>query len=285
MSRRILSPSLVIVLLSGAVVMAQPGRSDRPGRDRPGRDRPDSRRVRDFGPNRPMRILDRMKQELKLTDDQVQRAEPLFAEFESNVRAIRDSVPRSPDEADKYREMREEIQAARESNDDEKMQQIMDKMRAMREERERQMEPVRLQVQAAQKLLHDSLTPIIKEDQKSRFQRIWDEEFEGKARPRIQKVDPRILKSVVDELSGLNGDQKREIDKAFRDYREASRKPDLSDGDKAGLERTLTQDVFATLNDEQSQKAQDKVRELIRKDRRERAKDGSGGDSPPSPED
>lgn len=278
MPRRYLSLSLVLVLLSSAIAMAQPSRPERPGRDRDG-----ARRVRDFGPAQPQRALERMKQELKLDDDQYQRAQPLFAEFASSVRALRDSAPRSPDEADKYRAMREEIQAAREADDQEKMQEILGRMRTMREERDQMMEPIRRQVQAAQKQLHDQMLPILREDQKARFKRIWEEEFEGKPRPRIQRVDPRVLKSIVDELSGLSADQKREIDQAFRAYREETRKPDLDDATKATLERTLGQDVFAALNDEQSQQAQAKIRDHIRKDRREKARSEDPNDNKQNP--
>lgn len=264
---------LACMLLFAADLSAQEGRG---GQGRRG-DRPE-RRARPFGPGRPERSLEKLKQEVTLTDEQAKQADAYFAKYGEQMKLLREENRPSPERLEQLREIREGMNAAREAKDEARVQELIAQMRTMREQDDARMAPVIEQSKIAQKELKDSLLAILKPEQKPRFERFWSQEFEGKGRMRVPAVEPRLLKSLVDDLSGVNSEQKEKIEQAFRTYQEASRKGELKDGEKVALERSLAEDVFAVLTPEQTQTLEREIRERDRKSRREKARGEDKGE-------
>lgn len=252
---------IAILLLAATCCQAQP---DSAGRG-PGGPRDRERRTSPFGPNRPAQILTRIEKDLNLNPTQGTKAKELFDTYEATVKALREEYRGSGDDAEKWKAFREEMQAARQAGDNEKVREVMDRMRTARTEQDAKLEPVRQQVGAAQKTLKDGMLALLTEQQKSGFERIWDEEFAGKRRVRVPSVDPKILKSVIDDLKGLNSEQKEKIEAAFKTYHESSRDSQSDTGAKQASSQRLSEDVFGALDQDQSREAMKLVRERLRK--------------------
>lgn len=253
--------SILLVLFVAAFCQAQSdgGPRGRGGpRDREGRANP-------FGPPRPAQILTRIENELPLKSDQTPKAKELFDTYEATVKALREEYRGANEDAEKWKGFREEMQAARAAGDQEKVREILERMRAARTEQDARLAPVRQQVEGAQKNLKDGMLALLAENQKPGFERIWEEEFGGKRRARVPVADPKVLKSVIDDMKGLSGQQKEKIEAAFKTYFENTRGEDVDKAVKAAQTRRLSEDVFSVLDEEQGREAQKLIRERSRK--------------------
>lgn len=268
MKNSVLLKSILLILFVASFCQAQPDRGPR-GRGGP---RDGARRANPFGPPRPAQILTRIEKELPLKSDQTAKAKELFDTYEATVKSLREEYRGSNDDAEKWKGFREEMQAARAAGDQEKVREILERMRAARTEQDARLAPVRQQVESAEKNLKDGMLALLAENQKPGFERIWEEEFGGKRRARVPVADPKVLKSVVDDMKGLSSQQKEKIEAAFKTYFENTRGEDVDKAVKAAQTRRLSEDVFSVFDEEQGREAQKLIRERSRK--------GSKSDAP-----
>lgn len=300
-SHRILLAGLLLVSGFGTLdAMAQPegrkkGQVVRPGErereGRPGRNR--GRRARSADAQ-----LERLSEALKLDETQKNEIGALLKAHEGKMREIRDSFRPTEEEKAEMDSLREDMRAARETDDKEKMAECRERMRAARDARTKRMEPARDAIETAESNLHDAILPKLNEDQLKAFEEIWQEVMapRGGAR-RGGKYDPRLLQRAVSRAKGLSAEQETAIEALFAEFRENERssrkdrakKPGNSDEKETGKNgrrsrrraqddtqtKKLYDDVMAVLTEEQRKEVESTLKRT-----RGRGKDrGKRGDA------
>ncbi|MFH1419031.1 MAG: hypothetical protein ABII12_12195 [Planctomycetota bacterium] len=251
----------MVLLMTAGVGFAQDegdqGPAGRPHRDRMG----EGKRDRAAGP---VKMLT-----LRLNLDETQQAEfeRLFKEHMKQEAEARSSYMPSEELREKMRQIREEVRAAREAGDQEKIDELKAKMRELREEQQASLEPLHEQMAKSKDELHDKLLALLNEDQKDTFEEVWEQRIArrfGHGGPPPRR--PQVLKAIVDKLEDLTPAQEEQIQGIFEDCRKAARdaasteeKPKTDR--KADRERTekLYKDVLAVLTPQQREEVEKKL--------------------------
>lgn len=251
---------LMAWLMAGSVAWAQeppPGDGPRQGRGEGRDERGGWRGPRERGPEAQ---IERLIQELKLDEQQTAEVRKIYKEHEEKMREIHESFRQDPEEIEKMTQLREEMRAARDSDDREKVQEVRKKMQEVQAERRTKMAPLREKLLAADAERHDRLLAVMHPDQKPAFEKLW-EEWTQFQRPFISLRNPRVLKDIVDKLPDLSAEQKEQVEPLFREFQKAARDQDDQSAEFRRLSAKLYDDVTKLLTPEQKAEVDKQLRD------------------------
>ncbi|MBN2560925.1 MAG: hypothetical protein JXQ75_08345 [Phycisphaerae bacterium] len=254
----------VALVLAASICVAQekPEGGDKPQMkrgDKPEARRGDRRTME--GPVRrdPQAQADRLIKELGLDEGQQAQVRKIFEECHGKMAELREALRLPPEAVEKMKKLRDEMKAAREDGNEERMRDLSDQMRAVHEERRKAMEPVREEMGAIQEKQYESLLAVMREDQKPRFEDWW-EEWIGSRQPFSVQRSPRALKAAVGKLPDLTAEQKEQIDELFAAFKKAVRDADQKSPEYKKSTEKLYDDVIKVLTPEQQQTVEKKLR-------------------------
>lgn len=244
--------SVLVMLLAAGVCLAQ----EKPDREkkregRPGREER-APRLNQAGIRNPEKLLEQMKEELKLTDSQQSEAKKIVDEYSADVKTLRDSAKPPAEMGAKYQEWRKQLDEARAAKDNARMQQILDQMKEDRKQREAAEAPIREAIEKSTKNLHDRLATMLGEKQKVAFEGLWQDAVQGRSGG-PSRINPSQLRSVVMKLPDLSEDQKKQVEDTLK----ASEKEVAeakTPADRNRVSKKLYDDVLALLNPAQQEK-------------------------------
>lgn len=258
-----------VLLIAAGVCLAQekPERGDKREGRRQREDRPP--RLNQAGIRNPEKLLDAMKDELKLTDSQQSEAKKIVDEYSADVKTLRDSAKPPAEMGNKYNEWRKQLDEARAANDQARMQQILDQMKEDRKQRETAEAPVREAIERSTKNLHDRLAAMLGEKQKVGFEGLWQDAVQGRSSG-PGRINPNQLKSAVMKLPDITDDQKKQAEDLFK-----AGEKEIADAkspvDRNRVSKKLYDDVLALLNPTQQEKIKG---EMSSRGKRDRGGDG-----------
>ncbi|MBI5762600.1 MAG: Spy/CpxP family protein refolding chaperone [Planctomycetes bacterium] len=264
--------SVWVLLVAAGVGLAQ--EKPEPGEKREGRRGREDRapRLNQAGIRNPEKLLEQMKEELKLTDSQQSEAKKLVDEYAADVKTLRESAKPPAEMGSKYAEWRKQLDEARAAKDNARMQQILDQMKEDRKQRDAAEAPIREAIDKSTKNLHDRLATMLGEKQKAGFEGLWQDAVQGR-NTGPARVNPNQLRSVVMKLPDLADDQKKKVEDLFK----ASEK-EIADAktpvDRNRVSKKLYDDVFAVLNPAQQEK--------VKGEMNSRGPRGRGGEDKPA---
>lgn len=211
------------------------------------RDREEEQGVRQRGPRGAMGRFDgqafvqRLTDELALTEEQQAAIKDIV---DKQMASMRENVNADPAEADKQRELREQMAEAREAGDREKMQELGEKLREANAARREQFEKMRAQ-------MDEKIVTVLTPEQKKKY-----EEFQANmrgGRGERGANNPRLVREAVMRLD-LSADQKSKIEAIFEKAKDATK--DLKRDDREGrmaVNKKIHDDVVAQLTEEQAE--------------------------------
>jgi hypothetical protein len=254
--------SMLVLFLSAGVCLAQDKPEKREGR----REREErAPRLNQAGIRNPEKLLEQMKEELKLTDSQQSDAKRMVDEYSAEVKSLKETVKPPADMGAKYADIRKQLDEARAAKDQPRMQQLLDQMKEDRKQREAQEAPVREAIERSTKNLHDRMAAMLGEKQKVGFEGLWQDAVQGRTSGST-RVNPAQLKSVVMKLPDLTDDQKKQVEDAFKNHEK-----DTADAktapDKMRLNKKLYDEVIALLTAPQQEKVKAEVNSRGPRDR------------------
>ncbi|MEK6642840.1 MAG: hypothetical protein AABZ08_02955 [Planctomycetota bacterium] len=249
--------SACVLFLTVGICLAQekPDRPDKREGRRQREDRP--QRLNQAGIRNPDKLLEQMKEELKLTDSQQSDAKRLVDEYSAEVKSLRDTIKPPADMGAKYAEIRKQLDEARAAKDQPRMQQLLDQMKEDRKQRDAQEAPVREAIERSTKNLHDRMAAMLGEKQKVGFEGLWQDAVQGRPSSNM-RVNPAQLKSVVMKLPDLTDDQKKLVEDAFKNHEKESADAKTAP-DKMRMSKKLYDDVIALLTPPQQEKVKAEV--------------------------
>jgi len=201
--------------------------------------------------NDPMALLDLMTEELSLDEPQRLETERLLGENRKKLLEVRASFKPPAEGMDRTRALVEQLRLAKQAGDSEAMRLATDQLREIQKEREAQLAPMRQKMADIQQELHDQIAAILREDQKEKFEQVWDERMGQNTAFRGRVRSPQALKAMVDRLPGLSEDQKTQIDQQFRNYHESVKDQPSSSQAREQSTKLLYDSVTALLTTEQ----------------------------------
>lgn len=267
--------SVWVMLVAAGVCLAQ----EKPERDekREGRRGREERapRLNQAGIRNPEKLLEQMKEELKLTDSQQSEAKKLVDEYSADVKTLRDSAKPPAEMGSKYAEWRKQLDEARAAKDNARMQQILDQMKEDRKQREAAEAPVREAIEKSTKNLHDRLATMLGEKQKVGFEGLWQDALQGRSAG-SGRINPNQLKSVVMKLPDITEEQKKQAEDLFKaGEKEITEAKSPVDRNRAS--KKLYDDVLALLNPAQQEKVKGELNTRGPRDRRGEGKPEAKG--------
>ncbi len=205
----------------------------------------------------------------KLNLDETQQAEfeRLFKEHAESEAELRSAYMPSDEMREKMQQIREEIMAAREAGDTEKLEELKTVMREMLEEQKAGREPLRQKMSESMVQLHDKLLVLLNDDQKGDFEEVWETKIArrlGPAEPSPRR--PQALKAAIGKLKDITPEQKEQIQILFEEFRKSEREAGTDEekpkqGKKLEKKRIkqLYKDVLAVLTPEQRSEVEKKL--------------------------
>jgi len=262
MKMRWVAYSLMAGLLAGTMAWGQEPPPPPDGGPRPGRgERGEGRGWQRPGRERSAEAqIERLIQELKLDEQQTAEVRRIYKEHEEKMREIHESFRQDPEEMEQMTRLREEMRAAREADDREKIQEVRKKMQAVQEQRRAKMAPLREKLLAADAERHERLLAVMRPDQKPAFERIW-QEWTQFQRPFVSLRNPRVLKEIVDKLPDLSLEQREQLEPLFREFQKAAREREDQSAEFRRLSAKLYEDVTRLLTPEQRAEVDRQLRE------------------------
>lgn len=201
--------------------------------------------------NDPMALLDLMTEELSLDETQRLETERLLGENRKKLLEVRASFKPPAEGMDRTRALVEQLRLAKQAGDSEAMRLATEQLREIQKEREAQLAPMRQKMADIQQELHDQIAAILREDQKEKFEQVWDERMGQNTAFRGRVRSPQALKAMVDRLPDLSEDQKTQIDQQFRNYHESVKDQPSSSQAREQSTKLLYDSVTALLTPEQ----------------------------------
>ncbi len=261
MKRRWAAYFLMTWLLAGTMAWGQEPPPPPDGGPRPGRGERGEGRWQRPGRERSAEAqIERLIQELKLDEQQTAEVRKIYKEHEEKMREIHESFRQDPEEMEKMAQLREEMRAAREADDRDKIQEVRKKMQAVQEERRAKMAPLREKLLAADAERHERLLAVMHPDQKAAFEKIW-QEWTQFQRPFVSLRNPRVLKEIVDKLPDLSLEQREQVEPLFREFQKAVREQEDQSAEFRRLAAKLYEDVTKLLTPEQKAEVDRQLRE------------------------
>ncbi len=243
----------LLVLLP--IFVSTPIQAQSTGEAQPGQD---TQRTEDFNKQRlmrsrndPLAMLDLMTEELSLDEPQRLETDRLLGEHRKKLIAIRAEFKPPAEGMDRTRALVEQLRLAKQAGDAEGMRVATDQLREIQREREAQLGPMRQKMADTQKELHDQIFALLREDQKEKFEQLWEERMGQNTAFRGRVRSPQALKAMVDRLPGLTEDQKTQIDQQFRSFHESVKDQAATSQAREQSTKLLYDAVIALLTPEQ----------------------------------
>lgn len=167
----------------------------------------------------------------------------------------------SPDLLEKLAVLDKEIDAAKQSNNPDMVQDLSQKrielvnlMNGWDPDTQKQLDEVDVKYRGA-------VRELVSEDKLDRLDEILEAAQDTQPnRPRKGPIrSPRALKAIVDRLGDLTPEQRRTIDAVFQQFRESQRENRGQSPDNAAKHRKLYDDVFAVLTDGQKTRVEQQL--------------------------
>lgn len=170
----------------------------------------------------PTRYLDELAVELNLSEQQKKQVAELFEAHKAKTESMREAYRLTDEEREQQRALAEEMRAALEADDKEKIEDIRKRVADSRAARSAKIEPVRKQIEESTAKLREDVSQLLTAEQKPKFDAFWSSmmvrgAYGGPVR------NPRALKSVVDGLGDLSSEQKEQLEGLFRTFHESER--------------------------------------------------------------
>jgi hypothetical protein len=246
--------SLVIAALIACVKPTHcPAQESPPAPAEPVATRPaDKHNVRNFRQEDPNSLLDRLTKELNLDAAQQEAVSQALKDHQTYVTQIRQTMQNQPTEGyQKMRALTDEMHAAREAGDLEKVKQLSEQVRELGREQQEKMAPMREQLAQSNEKLRDSILAALREDQKAGFDKFWEEKMARRGSYRGPERSPQALKALVEQMSGLTIEQRQQIEQLFRQHMEAEKTAPKGSSAERALVTKLYDAVMASLTPEQ----------------------------------
>lgn len=253
MSAKIYKFGGVVMLLAASVCTGQQPANPQEGQE----PKPGQTEVRKQHAGRPEGVLQVLTKELNLDEAQQAEVKRLLDEQRSREYEARTTMHMPQELVEKMAGLRQEMRQARETGDNEKLRQVRDALVALQKDREEAMKPVQEKVAEMQEQLHDQILTILRDDQKAKFEDVWEEHMASRGGYGGPVRSPRALKAQIDKLQDLTPDQKQQIESLFDQFRKTSREPQNAGlKQRNELTKKLYDDVFALLTPEQKDKTE-----------------------------
>lgn len=249
MSRQSMILTGLMVLLIGVLCPAQEPPTKGPAVPPAASDKGNRRT---FHPEDPKFLLEKMTAELKLDETQQQAVSKVLKDHMAYMNELRQSAQAQP--SDGYQKMRavsDELRAAREANDTEKVRQLSEQLRQLGQEQQARMAPLRQKMAESQEKLRSELMAALREDQKSAFEKFWDERMARRSPYRGPERSAQTLKSMTDRLPALSAEQSKQIEQLFRQHAEAVKTSPKGSAAEKLLVNKLYDGVMAVLTPKQ----------------------------------
>ncbi|HVP13479.1 MAG TPA: hypothetical protein VMV94_20060 [Phycisphaerae bacterium] len=251
----------VVVLVTAGMCLAQEpqGAGNQPpgAGGQPQGQKPQGAEMRGRHGGGPENLLQRLTTDLKLDEAQQGQVKDILDALRKTEYELRTSVTVPQELVERMKKAREDMRQASEAGDQERKNQLRGELMAMQKEREESMKPVQEKIEQNQEQFHDQILAVLRDDQKERFEEIWDEHMATSESSGGAARNPRMLKAQVDKLRDLTPDQKKQLDKLFEDFRKAGREQQQQQQGLKGrkdLTKKLYDDVIALLTPEQKEK-------------------------------
>lgn len=201
--------------------------------------------------NDPMALLDLMTEELSLDETQRLETKRLLGENRKKLIEIRAEFKPPAEGMDQTRVILERLRLAKQRGDAEEIRLATDQLREIQREREVHLAPLRQKMMDAQQELHDQILATLREDQRAKFEQLWEERMGQNTAFRGRVRSPQALKAMVDRLPGLTDEQKTQIDQQFRNYHESVKDQPATSPARDQSTKLLYDSVIALLTTEQ----------------------------------
>lgn len=192
-----------------------------------------------------------------LSLDETQQAEitKLLEAYHARLLEIRETHGQSKEEMEQWMNLRNEMKQAHEEKDEAKLKELQKQIRELQQARRKRTAPAKGLQQEARKALREGITALLKDEQKEKFEQLWQDRFLVPDRLLGRGRTPRVLRSLVYQLDDLNADQRKKIDDLYKVYLKSIRgsKKTGSREQAKQLEQQLFTDVLAVLTPEQKQ--------------------------------
>lgn len=231
----------------------------------------------------PTGMLDALTTELQLDETQRQQALSLLTDYRTKQIEVRKSLRPQPEASDRTRQLLSEMRAAQQAGDKDKIKQLSDELRAIRETQNAQIAPMRQQLQDLQDTLHTDLKGILRPDQHEKFESIWEERMVRRGSVRGRMRSPQALRTLVEKLPDVTGEQKQQIDALFKANMEAVREAGSNHVAKEKANAKLYDDVLAALTPEQRDTVNKQLEGRGRPPRKSDQPEGQPGGEPAPP--
>jgi len=249
--------AFLLSLVSISWCLAQPDTQNQPPQppQPPGRDRQMGRPM----PPRGMMgnihgFVEQMKTELGLDAAQQSTIQGMVDDYDKRMQESRQGLRPSPEESKQMSELREKLKKANEANDQNAVKEVSEEMQKVRKAQMDRMTPVRDQMTKAQDDLKNKLRSVLRDDQRTKFDKLWDDNMS--TMPRSRK-NPRLLKSMIERLPDVTSEQKQQITDLLKKQDEALRvQKDMTPTQRDEMSQKTYESMIAVLTPEQREKVQ-----------------------------
>lgn len=249
MSRQCITWTGLMVLMVGVLCPAQEPPAKGPSAPPAAADK---RNRRTFHPEDPNFLLEKMTAELKLDETQQEAVSKILKDHMASMTELRQSAQSQPSEGyQKMREVSDELRAAREANDMDKVRQLSEQLRQLGQEQQARLAPLRQKMAESQDKLRSDLITVLHDDQKSGFEKLWDERMARRSPYRGPERSAQTLKSMTDRLPALSAEQSQQIEQLFRQHAEAAKSTKKGSAAEKLLVNKLYDGVMAVLTPQQ----------------------------------
>lgn len=216
------------------------------------------------------RMLERMAKELNLDEAQQAAVGTILKAQEEKSRAIHEGFTPTPEEREMLENLRRARRDARQSGNAAEEARVVEEMRKVQEAQQARLAPVQEKLAALEKEEHANLLVVMRDDQKEKFEQFW-QNWATSRRPGGPVRSPQALKAMIDKLTDLTTEQKKQIEDAFGEFKKAVREevkepgrdgPALKDDSPEYRRKTrkLYEDVMKVLTPEQREKISAQLR-------------------------
>jgi tellurite resistance protein len=189
---------------------------------------------------------------LNLDEQQASQVSQMIREHEAKVAGLRASLAPSQTNLTRMRELRQQISQISESGDEAGQAPALAELKALRQAQEDAQAAIRQAVGVAEEDLENRITGILREDQRAALEELWQAELVPAKAERPERIEPRLLRSLVERLTGLTDEQKATINGCFKGFDEASAAAQAET--REASEKKLTADVLAALTPPQAER-------------------------------
>lgn len=202
-------------------------------------------------------FVERMKTDLALDANQQTAVQELVDVYDKRMQDLRNDMRQTPEQIKQMADLRDKMKKANEANDQDAIKAVSEEMQQLRKAQMDHIGPARERMAKTQDELKEKLRAVLREDQRAGFDKLWDENMTQGARSR---VNPRMLKSMIDRLTDLSAEQKQQISELMKRSDEAVRsQKDLAPAQREAQNQRTCDSLLAVLTPEQREKVQARI--------------------------